>query len=355
MAILNVCGVKITGMAAAVPEQVVSNETYDWISEADRATLIATTGIKQRRFAQKGTCASDIGVFVSEKLIDRLGWDNDEIELVIFVSQSRDYLLPNTACIIQNRLGFSKKCMAFDVPLGCSGYVYGLSIVASLLSLGSIKKGLLIAGDTSSFSLSYQDKSTYPLFGDAVSATAFEYTGNTDDVMHFELFTDGSGFETIIVPDGGTRHNFSTNSLHDKTIDTGIIRNGTNLALDGIKIFEFTIREVAKSIENVLIRLGKSKDDYAYFVFHQANLIMNETIRKQLKLSPEKVPYTLAKYGNTSSASIPLTVVSEINNDANTKTNHYILAGFGVGLSWGVASVKLDNIICPEVFEYIVS
>lgn len=352
MAQLTISGVKITGMAAAVPPTIVRNEDYDWIPEKDRAALIATTGIKERRFADSDVCTSDLGVFAANKLLEELAWDRKEIELLVFVSQNRDYILPNTACLIQDRLQLPKTCMAFDVPLGCSGYVYGLSIVASLLSKGSIKKAVLITGDVSTFALSYKDKSSYPIFGDAAAATAIEYTGNNDDVMYFENGTDGSGYQSIVVPAGGNRNPFTPETLIDIEYEPGIIRNQTKLALDGIKIFEFTIREVAKNIKSLIKYAGKTPEEFDYYILHQANMLMNETVRKQLKLAAEAVPYTLPKYGNTSSASIPLTIISELNKEASTQTHNYILSGFGVGLSWATAAIKLSNIVCPPVYDY---
>ncbi|HOY41961.1 MAG TPA: ketoacyl-ACP synthase III [Chitinophagales bacterium] len=350
MAFLQIKNVKIKAIAAAVPDQIFHNKDYEWISEKEREILMETTGIRERRFTKPGTCTSDMGVFAADKLISELEWNKNEIELLVFISQSRDYVLPNTACLIQSRLGLSKNCMAFDIPLGCSGYVYGLSVVASLLSHGNIKKALLIAGDVASYDLSYTDKSAYPLFGDAVSVTALEYTGNNEDVFVFNLQTDGSGYEAIIIPDGGNRNNITEESLKQIQYEEGIIRTRRNIFLDGMKIFEFTLREVAKNIKQLLAFLNKTTNDYDYFIFHQANLIMNETVRKQLKLTEDKVPYSLGNFGNTSSASIPLTIVTQLNQKANTENLNYIFTGFGVGLSWASVSVNLDKIYCPEIY-----
>lgn len=352
MAFLQIQNVKIKAIAAAVPDQIYNNLDYDWISLKEREVLIETTGISERHFSKSGTCTSDVAVYAAEKLINEINWDKDEIELIVFVSQSRDYVLPNTACLIQDRLKISKKCMAFDIPLGCSGYVYGLSVATSLVSHGSIKKAILIAGDVASYDLSYTDKSAYPLFGDAVSITCLEYTGNKEDIFDFNLQTDGSGFEAIIIPDGGNRNNIIAESLEKKQYGEGIIRNRKNIFLDGMKIFEFTLREVAKNIKQLLGHLNKTTDDYDFYVFHQANKIMNETVRKQLKLESEKVPYSLEKYGNTSSASIPLTIVTRLNNQVNNQHLNYIFSGFGVGLSWASVAVKLDKIYCPEIYIY---
>lgn len=352
MAYLNIPNVRITGMAAVVPEKIVSNHDYEFISEKEREAIISSTGIVNRRFAKDGVCTSDMGIFCAEKLITALNWKKTEIELLIFVSQTRDYILPNTACIIQHKLGLSKNCMAFDIPLGCSGYTYGLSVAASLMANGNIKKAILIVGDVSSYELSFKDKSIYPLFGDAVSITTLEHTGNAQDNMSFHLQTDGNGYQAIIIPDGGIRNPVNASSLELKNYGEGVWRTNNNLFLDGLKVFEFTIREVAKNIKQLLTNINKEATDFDYYIFHQANLLMNETIRKQLKLPEQKVPYTLEKYGNTSSGSIPLTLVSELNHQLNHERHDYMLSGFGVGLSWASAAICLDKIVCPPVYEF---
>lgn len=352
MAFLDIPKVRIKGIAAIVPDKVISNYDYYFTTEKEKQTVIDSIGIKEKRIAPKGICTSDLGVSVTEKLIVANNWKKEEIELLIFVSQSRDYILPNTACIIQHKLGLSKKCMAFDIPLGCSGYTYGLSIASSLMSNGGIKKAILIAGDVSSYTLSQFDKSVYPLFGDAVTATLLEFTDDTKDSMSFNLQTDGNGYEAIIIPDGGTRNMIDYSSLEMKEYENGIRRMNTNITLDGMKIFEFSIREVAKNIKQLLAHINREIYDFDYYVFHQANLLMNETIRKQLKLPIEKVPYSLEKYGNTSSASIPLTIVTELSNQVRHERHTFIFSSFGVGLSWASVALEISNIICLPIIEY---
>lgn len=354
MAFTQISNVSIKGMAAVVPDQIISNYNYDFLSEKERNAIIQSTGIKERRFTTKGTCTSDLGVYAAEKLISAINWNKSDIDLLIFISQSRDYILPNTACLLQHRLGLSKNCMAFDIPLGCSGYTYGLSVAASLMANGSIKKSILIAGDVSSYTLSKEDKSVFPLFGDAVTVTLLEYTDNSEDIMSFHLQTDGSGYDAIIIPDGGTRNMTDYASLEMKEYENGTRRTNTNITLDGMKVFEFSIREVAKNIKQLLIHINKEVTDFDFYVFHQANLLMNETIRKQLKLPTEKVPYSLEKYGNTSSASIPLTIVTELNKEVNNESHTFILSSFGVGLSWAAVALKIDKIVCLPLLEYTI-
>ncbi len=319
MAIFQVPNISIAGISASVPETEFHNKNYDWISEKERDTLIKTIGVESKRHARKGTATSDLCFVAADRLIDDLKWDRSDIDLLVFVSQSRDYIIPSTAGLLQNKLGLPKSCMAFDISLGCSGYTYGLSIMGSLMATGAIKKGLLLTGDISTLNTSYKDKSAFPLFGDAGTATAIELDGKASPMM-FNLQTDGSGYDAIIIPDGGIR-NFvdKDTSFEYHEISEGIIRNNLNIVLDGIKVFNFSLREVKPNILKLISEFEVEKDEIDYFVFHQANLLMNNTIRKQLKLPPEKVPISLKKYGNTSSASIPLTVVTELSGVVTSK------------------------------------
>ena len=200
MALFSVPNIKIAGISACVPKTSVSNLEYENISLKERELLIKTTGIKERRVADNGVTTSDLCYKAAKKLIEELHWEKEEIEILIFVSQSRDYFLPATAIILQDKLGLPKTTIALDISLGCSGYVNGLSVIASLMTTSKIKKGLLMVGDISTFSLNPKDKSTYPLFGDAGTVTALEYDTKAND-LQFNLQSDGSGHETIIIPD----------------------------------------------------------------------------------------------------------------------------------------------------------
>jgi 3-oxoacyl-[acyl-carrier-protein] synthase-3 len=351
MAIFSVENIRLTGISACVPSKEFHNMDYDWIPVAERELLIKTTGVEKRRIADLGMTTADFCFVAAEKLLNEQKWNRTDIDVLIFVSQSRDFLLPCTGVILQNKLGLSKSTLAFDIPLGCSGFVYGISVIGSLLSKGTLKKGLLLVGDISTINCSVQDKSTYPLFGDAGTAATFEYDPNASP-MYFNLQSDGAGWEAISIPDGGMRNFASKESFDYHNIEDGIIRNRVQLTLSGIDVFNFSLREVTPNINALLGAFGKTPEQFDYFIFHQANLLMNESIRKKLRLPKEKVPYTLPKYGNTSSASIPLTMVSEIRNELTSKKLSLLLCGFGVGLSWGTALIETDSIACPEVLDY---
>lgn len=351
MAIFSLPDIKIAGIAATVPKKELLNREYEWVSEKERENLVKLVGVEKRRVAEAGVTTSDLCLPAAEKLIEGLKWDRSEIELLIFVSQSRDYLIPATAGILQDKLGLSKSCAAMDISLGCSGYVYGLSVMGRMMAGGAIRKGLLLVGDVSTQTTSYKDKSTYPLFGDAGTATALEYDANAPN-MAFNLQTDGSGYEAIIIPDGGIR-NLATaeTSFKEVEISEGIIRNNYHIALDGMKVFNFSITEVAPNIKKLFGFTGMEVNDIDYFIMHQANRIMNETIRKQLKADPEKYPYSIKDFGNTSSASIPLTIATQIAKEISANKLKLLLSGFGVGLSWGSVILETEHVYCPPLIE----
>jgi len=350
MAFFSIENIRVKGIASAVPKGEESNWDYDFINEQERKLLIKTTGVEKRRIVKdSGLTTTDLGMAAAEKILKDTGTSKEEIEILVFVSQTPDYFLPASSILLQSRLGLAKTCMAYDINLGCSGYIYGLSSIASMMNTAKIRKGLLIAGDISSKAAQREDKSVYPLFGDAATATLLEYD-ECADKMSFSLQSDGSGYESIIVRDGGMRKPMSKESFIVEQISPGVSRAPRNLELNGMEVFNFSVTEVPLNIEDFFRRTNTTVDSYNYFVMHQANLLMNETIRKKLKFPVEKVPYTLSKFGNTSSASIPLTIVSELRNKIAAPLS-FLLTGFGVGLSWGTVSLKTRNLVCSEVIE----
>jgi len=350
MALLSTQHTRIRAMAAAVPVQQQKNIDYDRLSMAEREMFIKTTGIATRRVADKNTCTSDLCTAATEKILNDLDINRDEIELLIFVSQSPDYMLPATSIILQDRLGLGKHVMALDISLGCSGYVYGLSVISSLMQNGRFKKALLLVGDISTHTQNYKDKTTYPLFGDAGTVTLLEYTPD-ENTMHFCLHSDGSGYQAIIRPHGGVRNPFSAESYIETEYEPGVFRSPWGLHMNGTDVFNFSIAEAPLSVKEILTASHTNVEDIDYLVMHQANKLMNETIRKKLKIDAAKVPYTLAEFGNTSSASIPLTIVHALGTALGGDTKKLCLTGFGVGLSWASAIINVDHVYCPAVIE----
>jgi 3-oxoacyl-[acyl-carrier-protein] synthase-3 len=351
MAFFSIPGIRVAGIAACVPKNKEHNADYAWISRKEREQLIKIVGVETRHVISPGTTTSDLCLLAAQRLLADLTWDRDEIGLLIFVSQTRDYLIPATSGILQDKLGLPKSAISLDVNQGCSGFIYGMALMGSLMKSAGIRKGLLMVGDISSLNASYRDKSTHPLFGDAGTVTAIEISGSAGE-MHFNLEGDGSGYQAIMIPDGGFRSLPSKKSFTYKKHGTGIYRNDFHIALNGIEVFDFCLREVVPNIKSLLQQTSRTLREMDYVVFHQANKLITETLRKMLKLDPAKVPYSIAKYGNTSSASVPLTMVSELGETLKKKPVRLLLSAFGIGLSWGSLILETDGIICPEIIEY---
>ena len=343
MAFLEFKNVRVAGISAGVPKQKICNLDIKEISaDYDSAAFVETTGVLERRLDEALT-TSDLCVAAAEKLLSDLGWDKSEVGGVIFVSQTTDYYLPATACIVQDRLGLSKECYAEDIVLGCSGWVYGLSSIVSLMANGGIRKALLLAGDARR-----HVKTNDPLFGFAGTATALEYVeGEAGFQFHFG--TDGSGFDAIIIPDGGSRNQVTEKSFEDEVID-GKHYNRMQTRMKGMDVFSFGISTAPKSVKKLAEHFGFDYLDADYFVFHQANMKMNNMIAKKLKLPAEKVPSCMYHFGNTSSASIPLTIVTQLKGKCEDKAK-FVCCGFGVGLSWGTVAFETNNIILSELVE----
>jgi 3-oxoacyl-[acyl-carrier-protein] synthase-3 len=338
----SVDNVKIDAIYSCVPTNKIKTRDYSLFNEAESLLFEKTTGISERRVAKENTTCSDLCYQAATNLLNDLSIDLSEIDILIFVSQSPDYFLPATAVTLQERLGLSKNCMALDINLGCSGYVYGLSVISSLLKNG-LKKGLLLAGDKSTISTSFNDKSTYPLFGDAGTATLLSFDESAAN-MFFDLHSDGSGKDAIMIEYGHSRFPYNIFLDEEKEYEPGIKRSRNQLALDGMKVFNFALKEVAKSINECLEFAQVEKELVDYFVLHQANKLINDSVRKKMKLTEEKFPMSIGRHGNTSSASIPLTICVCLKEEIENQQLNLLLSGFGVGLSWANVLIKTGPI-----------
>ena len=352
MATLHIKNISIKGISACVPSHIEDNKlSHLFYGNEEVKKFVDTTGIEFRHTVNgRNICTSDLCYEAAVKLMAELDWQAADIDCLIFVSQTPDYILPATSCILQGRLGLPVDCYAMDISLGCSGWVYGLSSIAALMTSGTMKKGLLLVGDTTTVTKSRRDKSTFPLFGDAGTATAIEFSEGAEGIK-FHMGTDGKGFEAIMIPDGGFRNFVTPSSFIEEEVEPGIFRNRLQSILDGPSVFIFGITKAPKSVNTLLERFNITKNEIDYFVFHQANLIMNEKIRIKLKIEPEKVPYSLGEFGNTSSASIPLTMVSRLHNELANNRKKILVCAFGVGLSWASAVFETENLICLPVIE----
>lgn len=345
---LNIADIQVSGSVSCVPKTIISNTENTLFGSTEEALkFVQMTGVEEKRHLESGVLVSDLCYEAAEVLIKKLAWDKDEIGVLIMITQTPDYLLPNTAIILQNRLGLSNNTACFDIPLGCSGFVYGASVISSILTSLGFKKGILLVGDSSSLLAPKDDKTLSPLFGDAGCATAFEFKKGKN--INFKLWTDGSKFESIIIPDGGYRNMFSEKSLHIIEDADGNKRTSVNPKMNGTNVFTFGISQVPRVIKSFLKQLNKEVSDIDYFLFHQANKFMLEMIRKKIKLESTQVPYSIIKYGNTSSASIPLTL-SLLGDGAKNKK--IAMCGFGVGLSIGCGYFEIGNQFINELIEY---
>lgn len=352
MSYLSIGNVRITGISACVPKEIEEVSSFSLFSLEEAENFSKTTGVERRRKAPADVCSSDLCFKAAEKLIEELGWAKNDIECLVFVSQTPDYTLPATSVILQHRLGLSTDCYTLDISSGCSGWVDALSVITSLLSHGSMKKGILLAGDTILKFCSDTDKSTYPLFGDAGTATALEFSDKGENKIQFTFNSDGEGNDAIIITDGGFRNPVNEKSLEKEIISEGIERSKLDLVLEGMDVFSFGISKAPQSVNNLLSHFSIEAESVDYFTFHQANKFMNEKIRKKLKLPDEKVPYSLMNFGNTSCATIPLTMVTQLQNKLTDQDLSHVACGFGVGLSWGSCFFHTRQIICPELIEY---
>lgn len=349
MALFGINNTKVSSIAACVPKNIQKTADYTLMSKKEIKIFEQGTGIQQRREATPDVCTSDMCYHAAKQLMLENSIEPEDVDIVIFVSQSPDYYLPATSILLQERLGLKKSTIAFDVSLGCSGYVYGLAILSNMLTLTGLNKGLLLCGDKSTLSTNFNDKSTYPLFGDAGTATLVEKEISKTNTMYFNLQSDGKGENAIIIPGGGTRNPLNKNTLDEVEVSPGVIRCAKDLELDGVEVFNFALREVKPNVVDLLSFANTTIESIDFLVMHQANRLMNESVRKKLKFPLEKTLYSLDKFGNTSSASIPLTIVSELSNQLNG-TNQLLLSGFGVGFSWGSVLLETKDIhICQLV------
>lgn len=345
-------GIRIAGIAGAVPS---TTESVDNIKELfgneEAEKIAASVGVKVRHIATANQCTSDFCCAAAEKLLSQLNWSSDSIDILIFVSQTPDYILPATSCSLHGRLGLSKKCAAFDLNLGCSGYVYGLWLAASLMQTSNAKRALLLAGETTSRIISPDDRSVVPLFGDGGTATAIEKS-TSDDAMYFTMGTDGTGQDNLIVPAGGFRHKRTETTALSTVRDDGNSRSDEHLHMNGPEIFAFTLREVPTLVNQILAMASWEKETADAYIFHQANYFMLDYLAKRIKIPAEKFVIAMDQVGNTSSASIPFAFIQHFSNNKITKDIKLILAGFGVGYSWGASALTCHpTVIIPPIIK----
>ena len=350
MAILRFNNVGISAVSACVPKRVeYTTDLADIMSEDDIQKTINNIGIEERRIADKDVCTSDLCFQAARKLLDDNHIDPLTIDALIFVSQTVDYHHPATAPSLQYRLGLPKSVLSFDVNLACSGYVYGLSIAYSFACQTGFQRVLLLVGETMSKIVSPYDKASRPLFADAGTATLIE-KGEYGDAI-FSLNSDGKGADIMGIPAGGFRNPSSIDTLKEFVDADGIRRNKEQFRMDGMAVFNFGMSEEPRDIKNLLKETQTDINEVDLIIYHQANKYMTDFFTKWLKYDKSKTPYSIRKFGNTSSASIPLTIVTELIDKYPNRTK-VILSGFGAGLSWGSVFLNLENCKRSNLIEY---
>lgn len=338
----------IVGIASAVPSYEFDNLNYDILTEDKLRKFIEVTGVKKRRIVKYQLCTSDLAISAGERLLKDLNWNKKDLDFVILITQTPDFLTPATSIIIQNKLGLKKEIFALDINLGCSGFPYGISIINSLMDAYGFSKGLLFIGDVSSKLCNYKDKSTWPLFGDACSAIAFE-KGHKKKIIS-DFYSDGSGYKDIIVPSHSLSGREKLNkSSFDEITDKDLTRNNVNMHLNGANIYSFAISNVSKKIKELI---GFYKLDVTllkYCFLHQANKLINDSIESKIDIKTMKFPSSIENFGNTSSATIPMTIT--VNFQKNKLNGLSILCGFGVGLSLSTVIIDFNDVFISKLVE----
>lgn len=351
MAFATIHNVSIRGISACVPEHIEENLTLPVFKEGEAERVVAQTGIERKHTVEPGTTVTDLCAAAFEKLIADLGWDRSSIEILILVSSAGDYITPPSANVLHGRLDLSEDCLCYDIRQGCPGWVVGMSTIASLMMTGNYHRAVLLCGDSSTIMKSPYDKETRPLFGDAGTATALEYDEQAAP-MYFEHGSRGKDFQTIMAHDGGLRHPVTAQSLEFVEIAENIVRRPIDSMMDGMSVFGFAISVAPKSLRALMEKFGIEDSNVDTYLFHQANMYLNEKIRRKLKLAPEKVPYSLKDYGNTGPATIPLTLVTQCREQYISSRKRTLACAFGVGLAWASMYFETDHIVCPEIILY---
>ena len=351
MAILSFKGVGITAMAGAVPKQVIDNYKYtEFFPEDQVKAVVDKIGVFKRRFADDKTCSSDLCYAAAEKLFKDNEINREEIDLLVFISQTPDYRLPATSITLQHRLGLSSTCIAFDINLGCSAFIYGLSVVYGMMQSGNIRKALILDGETRSKVYSPKDRRSAFIFGDGGIAALIECNEKFGKSF-FSLNSDGSRADLIMIPAGGYRKMSSAETVVEKVVDEyGNMRSEEQGYMKGDQVFNFVIREIPRDIKKTIEYAGMTNEDFDYIVFHQANNFINSYIAKKMKLDTTKIPSTISKFGNTSSVSVPLTIISEL-KDKLKGNKCLLMSAFGVGMTWATGIVPFSDCKISDIVE----
>ena len=349
MARWKIKNVRLTGVAMSVPSKVVDTHDFDFFSSEEAEVFNNTVGIYRRHIAPDGMCASDMCQVAAEKLLEELGWERSSVDVLLFESVTGDYRTPPTSCILQNRLLLSEDCFCMDIPMGCCGCMYAITVAGNLLTTGNAKRALLLVGDTALRMGAMKDKSRVPLFGDCGTAIALEYDETAYDIV-VDFHTYGKGYEALMTPHGGFRHPITPISFKYEDFGNGIVRAPIHTLINGMNVFSFAISRPPKSIELFLADYNLDRNtDIDYFLIHQANKMIVDRIVKKLRFPQEKVPYNLEEFGNLGGASIPSLMVTRIREQLMKGEKTLLMSSFGLGLTWGTMWIKTKPMIIPDI------
>ena len=342
-------GVEIKAISSCVPKNVIKNDFFEsLLNSKEIRAFEKTVGIIERRWALNNVTASDLGLVAANRLFEDYPHLKEDIGCLIFLSQTPDYKIPFTSNILQARLNLNKNILCLDINAGCAGFIQGLNTAFSIASSQTKTKVLLIVAETMSKIISHKDRSTSMLFGDGASAILIENTGDNSVEAEFNIFSDGLYADAIKIPDGGFRNIITTESFIDSGDGNGNLKNSLQLFMDGPSVFDFTLREVAPSIEK-LFQSKNKLEDVDFFLLHQSNKFIINQIATRLNIPKEKVLLNIDKFGNTSGVSIPLLLSSSKHEMKNR--NNLLFSGYGVGLNWGNCLLKNASFNITDIVE----
>lgn len=340
----------MTAIAACVPSKTVSNYDLGYMMSDDNISrLVKSTGIEQRRITEPDVTASDLCFRAAEKLIEDNNIDRSSIDMLIFSTVSHDYFLPPTGPSLQHRLGLPETTACIDLLYACTSFIYALSTAYAYVSSTGIKRVLVLVGETMSKLSNPNDKVNFPLYGDAGTAILVEH-GNFGESV-FQLNSNGTGAQHVIVPSRGFRNPLNMDAVSDKEREEGNVRKDIEVTMDGMETFNHAIFSIPKQIKSLMKEAAITVDDIDYLISHQANKLMVEYIVKKTKMDMSKVPFCLQKYGNTSGASIPLTIVSELHDKLDGEKKLF-LSAIGAGWSYGTAYVHSKDLKVSSIIDY---
>lgn len=333
---------QLTAVAYHLPQAILTNaaleqEFSDWPAQK----ILDKTGIAQRHIAAPGETASDLAYHAAEKLFATHDVARADIDFLILCTQAPDYLLPSSACVLQQRLGLPTSCGALDINLGCSGYVYALAMAKGLIESGIRKKVLLLTADTYSKYINARDRSVRTLFGDGAAASVIAAGAPQQALGPFVLGTDGSGANNLIVPAGGMRTARSAATASETEDASGNWRSQDDLFMDGAQIVQFTLGAVPRTMQELLTAAGKTLDDIDHVIFHQANKFMLDALRRKIRIPEDKFVIEIDTVGNTVSSTIPIAIARARASGRIQPGDTALLLGFGVGYSWAGTLARL--------------